>query len=495
MNRRLWIFILIFTGINLIFIPLLSLYGLRVCPVLSIPGFGFGCYYSAAYIIFANFLNILLILLFRSQNPSNATVLVWLKRYPIAGYAITYLIATGVALVILQVLLHSNHLSQHSRAPEILALASFLLGVTQAYGLNWALRDSSGPEESAKVARFHKFWLSHIFRTMLPIGIAVAVLLHFLISQSLQFNDGRTAPVLSHDELIAQTSYVVYFLITWILVTFSFHFLSERDHVATVQSHLDHLHRLDIKYRSNPSQAWGLWSAIIYQLNSFSKVLGERTRLLKSFSRFVTAGVAEQALHEELKKTSGTVRELTVIMSDIRNFTAMSELLSPDQVVLLLNEYFSAMLDVIAGSQINVDKFIGDGILAYVDVEQGETSDSLKENRAGVDAALAMIQKLEELNVKLMGMGLPIIKIGIGIYRGPLVMGLIGSEAKLQHTIIGDTVNRTARLESLCKDLGVSIVISGHVWHSLDPKKQILFKSFGKQVVKGIAGPMEVFGK
>jgi adenylate cyclase len=252
------------------------------------------------------------------------------------------------------------------------------------------------------------------------------------------------------------------------------------------------LRGLDFKYRSDLKAAWGLWAAILEQLNAFSKILGERTRLLKTFSRFVTAGVAESALHEELKEATGTTKELTVLMSDIRNFTGISEALTPNQVVTLLNEYFTAMLDVIALFQINVDKFIGDGILAYVDSE--DNKDAIAENRLGVDAALAMIERVEKLNTHLATLALPSIKIGIGIFRGPLVIGLIGSEAKLQHTIIGDTVNRTARLEGLCKQLGVGIAISGQVWSSLEEKNQRHFKSFGKQSMKGIAEPMEVFG-
>ncbi len=101
---------------------------------------------------------------------------------------------------------------------------------------------------------------------------------------------------------------------------------------------------------------------------------------------------------------------------------------------------------------------------------------------------------LETLNQKLLLKTLPEIKIGIGVYRGPLVLGLIGTETKMQHTIIGDTVNRAARLEGLCKELAVPIVISGWIWHSLDVTTQLKFRSFGKQQVKGISESMEIFG-
>lgn len=494
MNHRLFIFLIVFTAMNLVFVPLLSLYGLRVCPVLSIPGFGFGCYYAAAYIVVSNVANLSIVLLsgYGQRYLPGFFLKAGNRLWIFAG---SYLLATAFALVLLQIMLKMNHLTTHSRAPEILTLASLLLGITQVYGLNWALADSSHEASAAESISFQRRWFSHVARMMLPVAVVAAVLLHFLISQAQGFNEGKIAPLISHDELIEQTSYVISFLVAWLFMTFTFHFLSERDHVRRVQVHLDHLHDLDFKFRSGLGESWGLWAAIIDQLNAFSTILGERTRLLKTFSRFVTAGVAEKALHQELKETTGTTKELTVIMSDIRNFTGISENLTPNQVVTLLNEYFSAMLDVIAAYQISVDKFIGDGILAYVESEtENPDGAALQENRLGVDAALAMIERVEKLNVRLKEMDLPEIKIGVGIFRGPLVIGLIGSEAKLQHTIIGDTVNRTARLESLCKELGVSVVISGRIWHSLETKAQGRFKSFGKQAMKGIAQPMEVFG-
>ncbi len=179
---------------------------------------------------------------------------------------------------------------------------------------------------------------------------------------------------------------------------------------------------------------------------------------------------------------------------DIRDFTGISEKLLPAQVVFLLNEYFTAMLDVITAHQIQVDKFIGDGILAYVDIESNEAPNVDAENRLAVKAGLAMIARLKDLNEKFVLKNLPEIKIGIGIYRGPLVIGLIGSETKLQHTIIGDTVNRSARLEGLCKELGMAVVISKSIWLSLENAEKLAFKSFGKKLVKGITEPIEIFG-
>lgn len=494
MTNRLWLFLIIFTGINLVFVPLLSLYGLRVCPVLSVPGFGFGCYYSGIYILTVSVFNILLIISLDLKAQPNKTVM-WLRKNRIKAYAGAYCLATTIALILLQQMLDINHLAPDSRGPEILVLASFLLGITQSYGLNWVHNNTDNVRESEKLPSFLRLWAADVFRSVLPLALVAVILLHFLTRQSERLHPGHTAPIATNDQMIEQTSYLILFLLGWLCITFIFHFLSVKDHAQKVQTHLNHLQKLDFKYSSKlTQQTWGIWAAIIRELNLFSQALGERTRLFKSFSRFVTAGVAEQALEHELSVTQSSSRELTVLMSDIRNFTGLSEKLSPDQVVFMLNEYFTAMLGVIGVYQIQVDKFIGDGILAYVDVHSQQTADPAAENRLAVNAGLAMIARLNELNAKFALKNLPAINIGIGIYRGPLVIGLIGSELKLQHTIIGDTVNRSARLEGLCKELGMSIIISESIWQSLAADQQPIFKSYGKKVVKGITDPIEIFG-
>ena len=484
LNRRLWIFLFVFMALNLSFIPLLSLYGLRVCPVLSIPGFAFGCYYSAVYVVAVNLTNLFLILIVISS------------RRRLLAYATAYFVSTAVALIVLQYLLKINHLSPGSRAPEILIFASLLLGITQAYGLNWALPPR--PHEIQEILpdqKFLKYWISHILRTLMPLTVAALILLHFLFRQSTDLNHGQIASLASTDQIIEQTSYLILFLMSWLSITFCFHFLSEKDHVTGIQNHLEHLNNLDFKFRSNLNEAWGLWAALLNQLNLFSKILGERSRLINAFSRFVTTGVAQQALNQELIEGTGTTIETTVIMSDIRDFTKMSEGLLPNQVVTLLNEYFTVMLDVMSMHQITVDKFIGDGILAYLEPETNSTTSAESDNNLAVLAALAMLQRLDSLNKKLTSMSLPPLKIGIGIFRGPLVIGLIGAEAKLQHTIIGDTVNRAARLEGLCKKLGASIVISQSVFDSLKPELKDQFLSQGQQQIPGLQSTIQVFAR
>ena len=494
MNTRLYQFLSFFLCLNLIFIPLLSLYGLRACPVLSIPGFGFGCYYTGIYIGLTNFFNLGFLFILISESLTKHPFAFFVKKHQFIFSVIIYLVATLIALAVLQNGLRISHLTTQSRAPEILAMASLLLAITQSYGLNWALQnkgDNSLKNQPVNQPVLNKLWINHIMRTLAPILVVVIILLHFLFSQSIEFNSGRTAPIASHDSMITETAFVVSFLLIWLLITFSFHFLSEKDHVNAVKNHLDELGQLNFQHKSPINKAWGLWLAILHNLNQFSNTLGERSRLLKSFSKFVTRQVAEQALKDDFSSIKGSHRELTVLMSDIRGFTSLSENLKPEQTVELLNDYFTAMLEVFAQFNISVDKFIGDGILAYVDLE---TTDKTAENIKAVEASIAMLTALVSLNKKLCEKKLPALRIGIGLFRGPLVIGLIGTDHKLQHTIIGDTVNKASRLEGLTKELNVDIVLSGHIWHSLPQLLQNKFKSYGQKSVKGLSESMEVYG-
>ena len=488
-KSRLLQFQIIFILINLSFIPLISIYGLQVCPVLSIPGFGFGCYYSGIYIFLVNLLNISALLAFKSfESKIN-------RKFPFLndGFYLffIYLASTFIALVSLQKMLDFNHLSPDSRAPEILLLASVMLGIVQSYGMTWAgFKISSNKEHKPKT--LSQLWIRHALRTVFPFIVVITTILHFMITQAVSLNT-QTVTTPNYNELIQQIVYIIIFMVAWLSLVLMFHFSSEKDQVKDIQSHFDSLKALKLDHTTDTTYSWGLWLAITEQLNSFTKILSEKTRLVKSFSKFVTTGVVQQVLQSEITESKGITKVLTVLMIDIRNFTTIAENLTPDQVVTFLNEYFSVMLAVATEFNITVDKFIGDGILAYVDLDDS-VSDSVVENRKAVDGSFAMIKALDQLNLKLAKLNLPKINIGVGVYRGPIVLGLIGSEAKLQHTIIGDTVNRTARLESLCKELGTSVVISDHIWTSLTQTTQDHFTLFSNIQIKGIKTPMNVYG-
>lgn len=189
--------------------------------------------------------------------------------------------------------------------------------------------------------------------------------------------------------------------------------------------------------------------------NKMVKGLTERERMKDAFGRFVNKEVAERALRGELK-LGGEKKEAAVFFSDLRGFTAMSEKMSPEEVVEYLNRYFTLMVDCVDKTHGVVDKFIGDAVMATWGTIISKENDSAN----AVDGALMMRKALEEFNVYNKEHNHPIAKFGCGINTGPVVSGQIGSEKKLEFTVIGDAVNLASRIESLNKPFATDILIS-----------------------------------
>lgn len=476
------IFVILFTLLNLLLIPLISLYGLSVCPILHAGGFVLGCVYSSFFVVTSLLINFVMVF----------TQKLRIKRNSLGSFSfiLTYILAVFMSVLVQQLLFKTNHFDSNSRAPEVLIIASLMLSITQFFGLSWATPQYKNNQNSQSIS-FLKSWLYHALQNVGPIAIAILTLLHFLLRQSSYLNADQVRVPIHTDVLISNTTVLVGFLVLWLSITYFFYYSAEREEVLKINSQLLKLEKLDFSDSEKQTLSWGLWLQIELQIKSFKKALYERSRLLKSFSQFVTKDVAERALSTDLKQYVGQSVVMTVMMIDIRNFTKISERLPPEKVVELLNLYFSQMLDVLTNHSIFVDKFIGDGILAYVE----NSSNEMVENRKAVLAAISMLKALENLNYSLLQKKMPEISIGIGIYRGPLVVGLIGSEEKLQHTIIGDTVNRAGRLEGLNKDLNSEVVLSAELWKMLPDDLKTYFTHAGKQTIKGISEPVEVYCK
>ena len=188
---------------------------------------------------------------------------------------------------------------------------------------------------------------------------------------------------------------------------------------------------------------------------------------------------------------NGELRRLVILSSDLRDFTRMSNTLTPQQVVQTLNIYFGDMIEVLNSHSIHVDKFMGDGILAFVDPNSGDEATCAE---LGARAALEMQERLNLTNDKLRVLGLPNLRLGVALHAGEVVLGSIGAKSKLQYTIIGDSVNLASRLESFCKILGVGIVISAAFRDLLTMETQNLFRELGWHEVRGISGPVRLYG-
>lgn len=172
--------------------------------------------------------------------------------------------------------------------------------------------------------------------------------------------------------------------------------------------------------------------------------LRERERIKGTFKRYVSKQVAEKLLEEREILVSGERRRASILFSDIRGFTPMSERMSPEEVVNMLNEYFGVMIDIIFAHEGTLDKFIGDAIMAVFGAPARHKDDPLR----AVKTAIAMQRALVELNEERDRRGAEAIYIGIGISTGDVVAGNIGSEKRMEYAVIGDYVNLAARIQA-----------------------------------------------
>lgn len=214
----------------------------------------------------------------------------------------------------------------------------------------------------------------------------------------------------------------------------------------------------------------------------------EKRKVKKLFSRYVSKDVYDQLVaNPQLAALGGARRHMTVLFSDIRGFTTMSEKGTPEDVVAQLNELFTRMVAVVFDHRGTVDKFVGDMIMALYSAPLDD------EDHAdhAVQTALVMIKTLFEMNEEWAARGKPTLDIGIGINTGDMIAGNVGSDTIMSYTVIGDAVNLGARLESLNKDYGTRIIISQSTRDRL--KRQYDIHPLGDVVVKGKSLPVAIF--
>ncbi len=214
----------------------------------------------------------------------------------------------------------------------------------------------------------------------------------------------------------------------------------------------------------------------------------EKRAVKRLFSRYVSKDIFEQVLaNPTLAELGGSRREMSVLFSDIRGFTSMTERGAPEALVAQLNEYFSAMVEIVFAHRGTLDKFVGDMVMALfgAPVEDPDHADH------AVETALAMVSQLDALNARWEAEGRPTLGIGIGINSGEMIAGNIGAEKIRSYTVIGDHVNLGARLESLNKDHGTSIIISEYTKQRLRGAYDA--RPLGDVVVKGKSVPVGIW--
>ncbi|MFI5333784.1 MAG: adenylate/guanylate cyclase domain-containing protein [Chlamydiales bacterium] len=224
-------------------------------------------------------------------------------------------------------------------------------------------------------------------------------------------------------------------------------------------------------------------------INDMAKGLQERERLKMGFARYVSQHVLEKILQSESSlKLEGERRKITMLFSDIRQFTTLSEKLPPEQVVTILNQYFAKMIEVIFTHHGTLDKFLGDGLM----VEFGAPLEDEKQEFNAVTCAVEMQKELKKLCDEWEKLGRQRIEIGVGVHTGFAVVGNIGSEKRIEYTAIGDTVNVAARLEQATKELKVPILISETTYSAL-PREAFKFKNLGPLQMHNRATAINVY--
>ncbi len=183
----------------------------------------------------------------------------------------------------------------------------------------------------------------------------------------------------------------------------------------------------------------------------------QKRHLRQAFSRYVAPEIVARIAEEERDVLAGEERTITVLFSDIRGFTSLSESLRPPQLVRLLNSYFTPMTALVRNHKGTLDKFIGDALMAFWNAPLDVADHPV----LAVETALRMQEMLDSLNVALEAQSGARIAIGIGLHTGPAYVGNMGSEELLDYTALGDAVNLGSRLEGLCPMYKVGIAVSG----------------------------------
>jgi class 3 adenylate cyclase len=223
--------------------------------------------------------------------------------------------------------------------------------------------------------------------------------------------------------------------------------------------------------------------------NNMTEGLRQRERERDIFGKVVSPEVREKLLSGKLQ-LGGETRWVSVLFSDIRSFSTISEKMTAQDVVTFLNEYLSEMSDAIKPFGGYINNFIGDAIVAIF----GAPIDQPDKEWRSVAAAIAMRQRLETLNDRRMARGEAAILSGIGISSGEVVAGQIGSLERLLYTVIGDAVNVAARLEALTKDYPeYSILINKQTAEAIKDRSSVNLQPLGPIQVKGRSEPVEVF--
>jgi adenylate cyclase len=218
----------------------------------------------------------------------------------------------------------------------------------------------------------------------------------------------------------------------------------------------------------------------------------EKNRVRRTLEKYVSKNVVRELLDQPklyAQSLGGVIKPATILFSDIRGYSSVTARSDPQALVAQLNEYLTVMVECVFRFGGTLDKFIGDAVMA---VWGNTRSDGVRNDAANaVRAALAMREELARLNESWAARGLPLLRIGVAINHGEVVVGNIGSPQRMEFTVIGDAVNVSWKLQELTKDLGTELVVGENVMALVIEEFEL--RSLGKATVKGLSQPLEIF--
>lgn len=214
----------------------------------------------------------------------------------------------------------------------------------------------------------------------------------------------------------------------------------------------------------------------------------ENTFIQKAFSQYINPKLLKQImLSPELLKLGGDKRNMTVLFSDIRGFTTLSEKMNPEELISLLNQYLERMCKIILKNNGTIDKFIGDAIMAFWNAPLDDEKHQINAIKTGIE----MEAELDKFNAE--HPEYDDLHIGIGLNTGEMVVGNVGSDDRFDYTVLGDDVNLGSRIEGLTKKYGVSILATENVIHEIDLGDEIILRLIDEVIVKGKSKPIKIF--
>ncbi len=240
-------------------------------------------------------------------------------------------------------------------------------------------------------------------------------------------------------------------------------------------------------------QAMPLIALALASAGKLGRTERERKRLNAMFGRYVSGRVMQALLESpDMPALGGARREITVLFSDIRGFTTLSELLAPEEVVELLNQYFQRVCAALLAEEATIDKFIGDAVMAEFGAPLAQPDHADRALRAAIALQRTAQEFAGWVRERFPDRQLPDFAVGIGLHTGAAVVGNIGSQWRMEYTAVGDTVNTASRLEGMTKTVGCPILVSRATYEAAQQREDKNFGAWHHLSVKGRSQEVEV---